>query len=366
MKYQQLAKSGLGLLYFASYILTTVPAQLLLIFLFLMQPRVPRKVAFYLIFCIIYFVGIIAINPSVIPLRNMFFYFSFVMPFLIMLSTRNRVNYFTITEKFMVVVCTVTVVEAIIINSPLGTNIWFLPANHVHRVLMFNGLYQRPLGISGVASSSAALIVFSLVLSDVFKEKWRFLSKKNILAILALIVLASGTGFVLFMIYLIMKLFSNVFSIQRMGLVVKIAVFSFVGVLFLGASSNLFLADGFNKFSFVYVSYIFQNKVMSFESLQLASLVEVLFGGQISQENPVFATASDFGYLSMFNAIGIFGSLLVLSAPLLFSRSIRFFIIPTIFFYMCFLHYPALLSPPGAVLFALYLYILSTHRIINR
>jgi hypothetical protein len=51
----------------------------------------------------------------------------------------------------------------------------------------------------------------------------------------------------------------------------------------------------------------------------------------------------------------------LLAAPLLYSASWRRFAGPTIFFYMTFIHYPSLLSPPGAVLFGFYVFFLSRH-----
>lgn len=365
MRYRQLAIFGLIVLYFSTFLLTTVPAQMLLMLLFLLRNKAPSKVYFLLVLCAAYLVFVISVNPSEIPLRNILFYFSFLMPFLVMLATNDSANRFAITDGFMAVVCAITVAEAIVVNSPLGTNIWFLPAGHAHRVLMFDGLYQRPLGIAGTAASSGALVVFALALSDISQAKWRLFCKKNIFAILTLGILASGTGFMLFVIYLIMKLPSSVFDAQRASFGTKIFLYCLVSILLLGASSGYFNAEGFNKFSLEYMDFLYENKLMALDALQDTSLVELLLGGQVSQESPVFATASDFGYLSMFEAMGILGVMLVLGAPLLFARTLRFFISPTILFYLSFIHYPALSSPPGAVLFALYLYMLKSYKRID-
>lgn len=362
MGHRQFARFGLIVLYFSTFVLTTVPAQIFLVFSFLLKPRVSRKVFFYLSICAVYLFFVISINPSDIPLRNLLFYFSFVMPFLVMLSVRDSINNFAITNGFMAVICAVTVAEAILVNSPLGTNIWFLPAEHAHRVLFFDGLYQRPLGVAGIASSSGALIVFSLALSDMFQTKWRLFCKKNIVAILALALLASGTGFMLLVVYLITKFSCNIFGAKRMLSGTTIGLSFIIILLTMGASGGYFTTEGFNKFSFEYANLIIVNKELSLSLLQPTSLVELLLGGQVSQGNPVFATASDFGYLSMFGAIGVVGSMLVLGVPLLFARSLRFFVAPTIIFYLSFIHYPALSSPPGAVLFALYLYMLGSYK----
>jgi hypothetical protein len=60
----------------------------------------------------------------------------------------------------------------------------------------------------------------------------------------------------------------------------------------------------------------------------------------------------------MVTGIGIIGSVLVLLPPLLFWTARRSMLLPTLAFYLCFFHYPALSSPPGAVMFAVFLFML--------
>ena len=374
VNYRGLEKVGLNILYlfafiilyFSTFVLTTIPAQLLLVSLFLLKPLAPRKVYLYLTICVTYLFCVISINPSDIPLRNLLFYFSFVMPFLVMLSAKDSVNQFVITDGFIAAVCAVTIAEAIIINSPLATHVWFssVEGDKEHPARALLGLF-RPLGVAGRASSSGALVVFSLVLSDMLRTRWTLFCKRNFFAALTLIVIASGTGFMMFIIYLAIRLSSYFLNARRTGLISGLSLTCIFILLLWGASGGLVL-EKYNRFSFEYAISIIEHKSSLLTSFEAPDFVELLLGGQVSPTNPILATTTDFGYLGMFSAIGALGGMLILSAPLLFFRALRFFAVPTIFFYLCFIHYPALSSPPGAVLFALYLYMLSSYDSANR
>lgn len=177
-------------------------------------------------------------------------------------------------------------------------------------------------------------------------------------AVLTLVVLATGTGFVLFVVYFAAM---SAYQASRQRSVFA-NVFRLATVMFLslGAAGG-FVTEGFTKFSFDYAYLILGMKVSRVESFTSQGFKELLLGGQVSLVNPVMTTTGDFGYLGMISSIGLLGAALVLGAPLLFARSLRGFIGPTVLFILSFVHYPALSSPPGAVLFALYLYMLASH-----
>lgn len=362
MKIRTLTKVGLASLYLSRFALTTVPAQLLLLGLSLRKPRAPRRVTLYLLALAVYVSAVLLLNPSPVPLRNILYYFSFLPPFLVMLSAKNDEARFTVTTGFILAICVATIAEAILINTPIGADVWFFPADHPHRHLIFgNGWYQRPSGIAGIASSTASIVVISLVLSDVFEPHWGLFSAKNTFAVLALVVLATGTGFMYFMFYLVLKLLGGKVGSRRTRLGTKVSLFVVIGLLLYGATGGLWTRE-LNKFSFDYAWLIVENKMVMFRDSEPSTALEFLFGGQASQSASVLNTSSDFGYFGMFHAMGVIGCVLVLCAPFLFYRSLRYFVLPTVFFFLSFVHYPALSSPPGAVLFALYLFMLHSHR----
>ena len=119
-----------------------------------------------------------------------------------------------------------------------------------------------------------------------------------------------------------------------------------------------------NKFSLTYISYIFIYKffLISGDTESTRSLLEALFGMQINSSTKV-TTSGDLGFKVIYVAVGSIGLLLILIAPLLYIKTIKYFIIPMIFFILSFVHYPGLLSGPGSILFGTFLYILNrTHK----
>lgn len=359
MSYRRLGTVGLGALYFSRYLLSTVPAQLLLVCLLIIKSRAPRTVRVYVVLCFIYFLAVILVHPSVTAVRHMLFFFSFVPPFLVMLSARNSLHNFAVTPSFIVAVCVITVAEAIALNSPLSGYLWFFPEDHAYRTL-FNGFYQRPSGVAGVASSSGALVVFSLVLCDAGQPRWTVLSKQMVAAVVTLIVLASGTGFVLFVLYLALR--AAIRAKRRVSQMSRLSAFGLVSLLAFG-SVGVFAANGLTHFSLDYVSAIYDNKAAAVRAWAAEDMRgdELLLGHQISGSEPALTTSGDFGYMSMVSSIGLLGTMLVVGTPLLFAGSLHAFAVPSILFLLSFVHYPALSSPPGALLFALYLQMLAMH-----
>ncbi len=361
-----MTRLGLAALYFSRFLLTAVPAQLYLAALFLCRPRAPRPLVWYAVTCGAFVVTTVVLGRSLVPLRNAAFYFSFLTPLLAMCAVRRGAARFTAQNGFVIAVCVATLVEALLINTPLGADVWFFPADHPHRNLIFGaGWYQRPSGLTGIASSTAFIVVFSLILADVFDRNWRLLSARNVLATVTLTVLAAGTGFVLFILYLITKVPIRALAGKRPHLVSRLSVIAVVLILLYGATGNLWTNE-LNKFSFTYVWLIIENKMAMIRELHVPAVQQLLLGGQVSRAAPVLNTASDFGYFGMFHAMGLIGCALVLSAPLVFFRAIPSLAVPTAFVYLSFVHYPSLSSPPGAVLFAFYLFMLHDHTVASR
>lgn len=357
-------------LYFSRFILTTIPAQLLLILLFLRRPALPPKIYIYLLMVIIYWVTVLLTGYSNIRLQHLLFYFSFIPPLLFMLAMKPNANIqLFITDKFIVVICILTITEAFLVNSPLIDYLYFFPQEGSSERTNFMGFYQRPLGISGNASMTSAILIFSIVLADaknkIFssaisgrgiqgkKKIKKTFDRRMILITICILTLASSTGFILLLLYFLIK-YRKYF----------ILISALIALLFLGAPPPTEDDLVFQKISITYVKYIYNHKVNSLIQVfkfENKTITSVLFGEQANTSMLHAATSSDFGFLVMYYAIGVLGSVLVLSTPLLFMSSLRAFFIPTIFFYFSFIHYPALLSPPGAVLFSLYIYLMACH-----
>jgi hypothetical protein len=371
---------GLLLLYFARFLTTTVPAQGLLLVQFLLRPTLPSKVWGYLFVVVVYCGAVLVLHPSLIPLKNLLFYFSFILPTVLILSGESGADRF-VTTRFLYILCALVICEAILLNSPLaGYLSFFLPAdwaNSSENVRLF-GVYQRPLGIAGNASMTSCVLIFTAVLGDVVGQaspasimsdsgarpaqggvpSARVFSFRSLVLTITVLGLGSGTGFGLLILYFVSLLTARIKS----GALKLFSFLSAIGLMILATYGGelTYLNDirGFGKFGSTYAVLVFGTKLEYLTSAlkyQGAHYSLILLGNQIDPATLSAETGSDFGFLNMYNAIGLLGFLCVLGAPLLFASSARRLAVPTMFFYVTFLHYPGLLSPPGAVLFGLYL-----------
>ncbi len=355
-----LSELVLAFLYFSRFVLTTVPAHLSLVAVFARRPAVPRRLLIYMMVVAVFVGFSMLLSPAPgVPLRNALFFFSFLTPLILMSSRRDAVARFVVSHRFILLLCAVTIAEAIVVNSWWGANVWFFPANHPHRYLIFgDGWYQRPSGLTGIASSTAFIVVMSLVLGDGGSRQRRLLSFRNLVATFTLLVLATGTGFVLFITYLGLRLLPERRRLTRAHLRTLLALGALVALLLYGATGRLWTSE-LDKFSFHYVGLIIDNKMEMLVAFRLRPPIEMMVGGQVSASTPVLSTMTDFGYFGLFDAMGAVGTLLVMSAPLLYWRALAQHKRATFFYLLSYVHYPALCSPPGAVLLALYLFQLS-------
>lgn len=353
-------------LYFSRFLLTAVPAQALLFLLFLKRPMAPPRVIVYAAVCLLYVTVamVVAPAPTAVPLRNAIFFLSFLPPLLVMFSRGDaRIRFYT-ANTFIIFLCVLTIVEMVLVNTSWGANIWFFPANHPHRHLIFGkGWYQRPSGFTGIASSTGFILVMSMVLADFESAKIQFVSLRNAMVVATLVILASGTGFVMFGIYLALCLMPQGVRIRRSQLLSIPFIAVALGLLMYGANGGLWTNE-LNKFSFDYVDLIIENKMIMLRGVQTQAPLELFFGRQVAT-TPLLSTMNDFGYFALFDSMGLVGLTLVLGVPFLFLGAWRRMKAATLFYFLSFVHYPALCSPPGAVLTAIYLFRLNQYRVAS-
>jgi hypothetical protein len=360
--YKRLSRYAQTALYLSRFLLTTVPAILALLAVWVAKPsRMPTRLALYLLACAGYVATILLLNPARAPISNTLFYFSFLPPFLVMLSARRPGSQEFLSFGFMLFVFIVTLADAVMLNSRLRPYMWFFAVGHVHEVSNVFGFYQRPSGVAGIASSSGAIAVFGLVLSDLWHRHETLINRRMLVTFLTLVVLESGMGFGLFSTYVVTRLV-QLHRVRRRGLFGSVLVLAIVvGAIYAAQSAETEAANEL-RFSLKYMWLTFDYKLFEVKEATFGGLLTVLLGAQVVPGLDGTITTSDFALLGMVTATGVVGTLLVLSAPLVFPSSLRPLAVPTMFFYLCFLHYPALSSPPGAVLFGVYLYLLAKSR----
>jgi hypothetical protein len=343
-------------LYFSRFLLTMVPAQLLLVLLFLRRPSAPARVWVYCAVCIVYVAVVMAITPSAVPLRNAAFFLSFLPPLLLMFSRGSEPARWFTSDRFVIAMCLLTLAETVLVNTSYGADVWFFRASHPHRNLIFGETpwYQRPSGYASVTSSTAFVLLMSMLLKDGDRGDWKLLSWRHSLVALTLVPLFSGTGFVMFGIYLAIWMIPVGIRMRRAHLFSIPFVAIALGALLYGANGGVW-SDQLNKFSFHYVGLIVDNKMNMLRDVRERSLLVWLFGRQVNSP-PQMSTMNDFGYFALWDSMGSLGVILVMSAPALFIASWRKMKAATLFYFLSFVHYPALCSPPGAVLLALYIH----------
>jgi hypothetical protein len=373
---KKLTQYNFFLLYFSQFILTTIPAQTAFIILFFKKPALPKRVYLYLFVIICYWTTVFSLGFSAIQLRHLLFYFSFIPPLLILLSLRPATNFIFITNNFFTIFFILTAIEALLFNTPFSHHLYFFPDETSSARVQFMGFYQRPMGIAGNPSMTSCVLIFSAVLGDIANKIFpqassqdntkgnkavnSFFTLKTLTIFASTLLLASGTGFILLFTYFCTKWLAQI-KLNKKSILQLIGL---SGVILLMIYGSIYISknqNNFDKFTIEYAEKLFFYKIYSVvEDLksQNKNIFFALFGRQVDPALQAAITSADFGLLAIYRAMGILGSILVLSAPLLFIFSLWRFSIPTFFFYLSFGHYAGLLSPPGAVLFAIYLYLM--------
>lgn len=349
---------GLVALILAHFLVTAAPAYLVLIFSLVAKKgvKLPLRVVLYLCAWSCYWVAVLGYGSSSAVWTHLLFYSGFLIPWIVIQNNKWAEAF--VNEKFIIALCLLTILEAALFNSPIGERLYFFPEEGSERFRMF-GIYQRPAGLGGNSSMTAGVLWFLVVLNE--QVRGAIKSSTKFLVFATTVVLASGTGFALLMVYLSIAAFrrgrANVKYFVRGGLyVLLLAVALAVPFGFFG---NVESSD---KYSFDYAVLIYDYKVYEIEeSLKLmfdgGDRGAMLLGHQILGGEA--ATSGDFGYLITLHAIGWIGALLLLLVPFLYPGALWRNIVPTLFFYLSFVHYPGLLSPPGQVLLACYLCLLA-------
>ena len=348
---------GLIALIFAQYLTTAIPAYLLLLLSLVSGTTVklPTRFALYLCAVCCYWLAVVAHATGKNVFVHMLFYFGFFMPLVAIFSEKRIAIEAIINERNIIGICGLTIIEAILFNSPIGQHLyWFPQEGTIDRTAMF-GFYQRPMGIAGNASMTSSVLFFLVVLTEHIRGHLKV--SVRVLIVLTAILLASGTAFGLLMLYaLIQGLRLRRFSRANIA---GALVFTLILAIGMGVAFGYFgTLESYSKFSIQYFQLMYEYKLYGAETLvSHINPNTALLGKQIAQQ--VVTTTGDGGFLSVPATIGFLGAGLLFIAPLLHPGGVQKTIVPTVFFYISFVHYPGLLTPPGQVLVACFLLLLA-------
>lgn len=284
-------------------------------------------------------------SNSFASFTNTLFYFSFLVPYFF-LKDKNGEDLIVFLRYLIVVMFLFALIEFVVLNSPLTNFVWYFPEGHTHRSEIM-GL-QRAQGLGAIASSSGAVAVLSWALYSVCSDKNIKIYGAIVFATIALMM--TGTGFFLFFSYLLLATL-----MKNRGVIRKFLLWGGLIALLLVAFS-VFEEIGLNRFTLSYFVEILEFKDEQYSEHQSAkSISSIIFGGQSNSENPLIVTSSDFAILGLFDSMGMYSILLIISAPLWLVGYQRSHLIVLMLYWLAWLHYPAMGSPVGCVFLGLFL-----------
>jgi hypothetical protein len=262
-------------------------------------------------------------------------------------------------EQLLLLFCISVIVEALLINTVIHPD--YLPnysddfEKSTHNTA-FMGFYRRPMSIGGNASMSSTIVVLMLFYLESLQERGSKLItwKLEILALVTVILFASGTGFFIYFIYRIYKL--HIFSRKR-NIILFILVIA--AIVMLINYATVYSDSIISRISYKYLEFLWDFKIKQIEDvlneLQKSSIV---VGGIFSRDN--IRIWSDFALLDLFHSLGISGIVILFIFSIIKINNVNFAVILAGIVGM--VHYGAIISMPGQLIFA-YSLILNTKTI---
>lgn len=310
-----------------------------------------RGVKFYLsdydkIF--IYLFSLIFLLKSInVPLSVNILLFKFYWGFLIFYIFFKLSNYKINFLNLFWISCIISVIEGLLINTiiPIGI-LKNIPEKHIEIIsqeITVNS-FNRAYGLGSSPTVSATIIV--ALLSSIYQfEREKFKEYFILIAGIALFFLASGTGFFLFLIFVVFryKLFKGYKFI--LGLTIITLIINYV----LKRDIN----DGgvLMRLSANYFKVLYELKTIQFNEVitNISKTYNSLFLGLKYLHTSDARVMSDFGWIDFIECFGLTGILLFIS--FFIYKRISLTLTLSIVIIGCF-HYPMIGSIPGQIIFA--------------
>lgn len=288
------------------------------------------------------FIKLVRFEDAFLALTNVRYYYGFIF-FLLVLSCDKKLKERRV-EIILFFICVAIIVEYFIINNQLLPQEYWVFIPQEDGALIHPQAFgsMRPYGISQNPTMTSTIICVLYVY--IFTTRKFLISsfQKIILTFfffIAIIVLRSGMGFLLFSLSLTYLLARRRWL---MGFVVVLPLF-----VFAMTTIERYLG-GFQRFSFEYIVFLFHFKweqAVSGSWIQSYHLSDFLLG---VANFDVFVT--DIGWLPFFLANGMLGVTIYLCAILFFAR--KPILMPLALLLIGAIHYPAIFGVPGQLLLA--------------
>lgn len=270
------------------------------------------------------------------------FYWGFVLFYLFFLIAKFKIDFLLLFW----ITAIVSIVEGVLLNTilPLGV-LKNIPVEHVKAINDEIALsYLRAYGLASSPTSSATIMVTLLTCVYVFQQE-KFKDYLVLPTAAALISFGSGTGFVLFFIFLFVKYKLYKGFKLFFGLIVIYAATVFVMSQDLTEGGILMRMSG-NYFG----------TLIDLKTIQISEVLDkindsvynTIFGVNYKSIE-VVRVMSDFGWIDFLECYGLIGISMFIFF-LIFKKKI--FTFPVLIILLGFFHYPAIGSIPGQILFA--------------
>jgi hypothetical protein len=281
--------------------------------------------------------------PFMVNLHLFRFYWGFTLLFFFILISDFKFNFIL----FFWITIIITTIESGLINTIVPYEMMRnVPGSHLE-VLEFESkwmLYNRAYGLASSPTSSATILV--LLLACIYKfQKEKYKDYYILITIFGLILFSSGTGFILFLVFLAMRY--NLFKGRK--LIFGLSILGAITIFIMGQSINQ--GGILMRLSGNYFETLFDLKgeqILEVFSKIGNSIFEIFVGAKYDfvEETRVM---SDFGWIDFVECYGILGPFLFISY--IFMKRI-FFFAPILLVVFGYFHYPAIGSIPGQILFA--------------
>ncbi len=310
---------------------------------------------FSLILIILYSLTVIIFADNIIVvLQNIRFWLGIAF-YLLFFKLFNLKNLFNIS-LFRIVFISI-IGETFLINLIIDPNFFY--SSEGSENYKFFGFYYRPMGFAGNASLSVSTYITLFIVVEKLSKRISFFDWS--LLITGIIIFFSGTGFILFLIYLILRLNINLRTfIMIFVKLSRTSLVKFIIALFL-ISSFIFLSlkvdiSEYQKISMDYYVHIFNLKIIELKYqinyLYESSLLLFLMGNQLESTSP--ATTGHNGLTIFIGTMGFAGfiSYFILIFSFLKKANRKLFSMGIFILLFSSIHYPSAMTSVGQLILA--------------
>ena len=339
---------------FSGYLHTSIPVfffALIILGIYLFQ--IKFTVSQILVICIffIYLIVVLINSTEVLSTLSNLKWFYGILVFLIILKARDVKSYLFYclsSHKLFLFFLFIIIFETILVNLFITPELVYGGAHKGSTIEILSLSYNRPLGGLGNSSATSTFIIawYYTIQKEIKKNKNFIFLFYSLLIILIM----SGTGFILYFIGLILNYLNNFrgnLRIKFSTLVLTMLIFPTFFYL-ISNSLNQKLSINYYKNTIEYkFSLINRNEILN--NLDPVNYnFENILGYTVSSDVPL--NAGDFGWLNLFYSQGILGFIIFFLIIFVFSNGLKKNRLAIIILFFGSFHYSAIFLAAGQML----------------